>query len=133
MALMGAEMTDMSASLSAIREFFIVQDRCRTEQVDALCDHFLSEVTKLQNTIASQSDSNPDVLADSWPLLELRDAMTLATREVVNLDGSPTLLLRKRNSVRGNPYGRLVTLVDLSALEEAIKQTGRLAARLPVA
>ncbi len=125
-------MTDMSASIAAIQEFFVVQDRCRAAQANELCDRFLDEIAHIEG-LDSGGEGDLVLLAELWPLLELRDAMTMASREIVNIDGVPTLALRKRNTVRGNPYLSSVTLVSLDAVDNAARQANRLAARLKAA
>lgn len=122
-------MTDVPSALHAIQEFFVTQDRCRAERADALCNHFLGELAGLETQLGQQADDKA-MLAELWPLMELRDAMTLATRDVLNIDGEATIALAKHKRMRANPYARGVTLVSVEALEEATRQIARLAAKI---
>ena len=120
---------NVPGALHAIQEFFVTQDRYRAERADALCDHFLDALARLVEQLGQQADDKA-MLAELWPLMELRDAMTLATREVLNIDGEATIALAKHKRVRANPYARSLTLVKVEGLENATRQVDRLAARM---
>ena len=122
-------MTDVPSALHAIQEFFVTQDRCRAERADALCDHFLNDLATLVEQLGDQADAQA-MLAELWPLMELRDAMTLASRDILNIDGEATIALAKHKRVRANPYARSVTLVTVEGLENATRQIARLAAKI---
>ena len=122
-------MTDVPSALHAIQEFFVTQDRCRAERADALCDHFLNDLATLVEQLGDQADAQA-MLAELWPLMELRDAMTLASRDILNIDGEATIALAKHKRVRANPYARSVTLVTVDGLENATRQIARLAAKI---
>ena len=107
----------------------MTQDRCRAERADALCDHFLNDLATLVEQLGDQADAQA-MLAELWPLMELRDAMTLASRDILNIDGEATIALVKHKRVRANPYARSVTLVTVEGLENATRQIARLAAKI---
>lgn len=123
-------MSDMSSSIAAIQEFFVAQDRSRAELADTMCAAFLDALAALQGKLGERMDADLVILAELWPLLELRDAMLLATREMVNINGESTICLRKRAVTRSNPYASNVTLIPIDALENATRQIHRLAAKV---